>query len=131
MKAKESTHPPKEFKLNILQGEIESNEDLLERIETENSGDTEFDEEEYDMFKEELSKILKWVDDIKNENPEVLSREDMEFRLETLQNEISCHEDVLRMDDSLTDEDIEDIKESIKNIKDWRRDLRKWKKASC
>jgi len=120
-----------EFKLNILESEKESNEDLIRRVEGgEEIGldDSEI-EDHLGFFREELSSINRWMDDIRIRNDVTLSREDLDFRREILDREIEFHEQVLEMDDSLTERDIKDIKENIRKIGDWKRELGRSKQA--
>jgi len=120
-----------EFKLTILESEKESNEDLIRRVEGgEEIGLDESEMEDHlEWFREELSSINRWMDDIRMKNDVTLSREDLDFRREILDREIESHEQILEMDDSLTERDIKDIKDNIRKIGEWKRELRRSKQA--
>ena len=111
--------------MNIMDGELESNESLLKGIESKCDSDSE----DYEFFKEYQFDLLRWIEDIKKNNTEVLTKEDLEFRIHILQNEMECREDVLEDDPSLKDKDIKDIKENIRKIGEWKRELRRLKQA--
>ena len=129
-RGKEPEDPPKDFKLEMLQSESESNMDLLERISSGHEDDYAFDEDnEYSMYEEIQSNVLRWIDDIENESDGLLSKNDLEFRTDLIQNLILCHEDIIRVDETLTSEDQRSINQDIRNLKEWKRYLKKWKKV--
>ena len=112
--------------MNILEGEVESNETLLKYIESRYGNDSE----DYEFSNGYQMDILRWMEDIKKGNSKVLTNDDLEFRMDILNNQIECHEDVIENDDTLTNPDIKDIKQNIKKIGEWKRELRRLKKAS-
>ncbi len=124
-KTKEHEAPSGEFKLNILESEKESNEDLIQRVERgENVGLDDADIEEHlEWFREELSSINRWMDDIREKNNKKLTRIDLDFRMEILDREIDCHEQILENDDTLPEEDIQGIKDNIRKIEEWKIEL--------
>ncbi len=124
-RVKRTTEISMEFKLNILESERESNEDLIRRIEGgEDIGLDETEIEDHlEWFRDELSSIDRWMDDIREGNCNKITSIDQVFRIEILDREIDSHEEVLENDDTLTDKDIGDIKENIKRIKEWKTEL--------
>ena len=130
-RSKEPGDPPKEFKLEMLEIERESNEEFLQRTASQFDDDHVFDmDDDYTMVKEVQSDLLRWIEDIKKENNDVLAMTDLDFRLNLLENMILSTEGILTTDDELDDEDREMFREDIKTFKEWKRYLRKWKRSS-
>ncbi len=124
---KESGYPPRDFRLEILNSESDSNKDLLERLKSKTDEDHAFDlDDEYSMVEEIQSNILRWIEDIENGKEDTLSEDDLNFRLNILENQIMFHGDILRMDKTLGEYDRQMFREDLEKIKEWRRCLNKF-----
>jgi hypothetical protein len=123
---KELEFPPREFRLEILKGESDSNVELLERFKSETDEDHVFGpDDEYTMVEEIQSNIEQWIEDIEKGKEEKMSEDDLNFRLNILENQIMFHDDILRTDDTLDEDDRQMFKEDLEKIKEWRRCLNK------
>ena len=130
-KSKEPVDPSKEFKMEMLEIERESNEEFLQRTASQFDEDHVFDmNDDYTMVKEVQSDLLRWIEDVESENNEVLEKTDLDFRLNLIENMILSTEGILATDKELNDEDREMFREDIKTFKEWKRYLRKWKRSS-
>lgn len=124
-RVKRTTEIPMEFKLNILESERESNEDLIRRI--EGGEDIELDdseiEDDLECFRGELSSIERWMDDIKAGNCKKITSIDQVFRMEILDREMEFYRNILEDDKDLTEDDIEGFREDIIKMEKWRREI--------
>ena len=116
--------PSKKWRMEILQEEIDCNSDFLNRCESH-------DEEGYVVMKEMLADLERWMYDLENDSTDVLSEDDLDWRENVLDNQITMHKEILMDDQTLTAEDRRIIKGIIKDLKEWKRYLQKWKKAFC
>jgi hypothetical protein len=116
--------PPKKWKMEILQIEIDSNLEFLERCGSP-------DDEGYIFTKETQADLECWLDDLKNNSSAALSREDLDWRENIIENQIAFHHDVLTEDHSISEVDRSSIRKDIEYLEEWKRYLKKWKKAFC
>lgn len=114
----------KEWKLEALQNEIDSEKDFLDRCDSKK-------DEGYVFAKEVLEDLKRWQKDIRNDSSSPLSKEDLECRDNTIDNRIQMHKDILEVDDTLSDDDRRSIKKDLNLTKVWKKQLKKEKKAGC
>lgn len=122
---KKNSEPTNEFKLNILENEKDSDEDLLQRLKEEES-EGGLDPEGKDLLEcvqGELVSIKHWMDDLKGEKKRRLTKDDVDFRIEIIEREMRFYWDVMETDDSLSDEDIEDFQNDILKLEKWRAEM--------
>ena len=122
---KKTSEPTNEFKLNILESEKDSDEDLLQRLKEEESKEGLDPEGKglLECIQQELEFIDKWMDDLKGKKKRRPTREDIEFRIEMIEREMKFYGDIMENDDNLTDEEIEDFQNDILKMVKWRAEI--------
>ncbi|MFO8052146.1 MAG: hypothetical protein R6V01_10695 [Thermoplasmatota archaeon] len=96
-------------------------------MKSETDEDHAFDlDDECAMIEEIQSNILHWIEDIENGKEETLSEDDLNFRLNILENQIMFHDDILRMDKTLGEYDRQMFREDLEKLKEWKRYLHKF-----
>ena len=107
----------KSWQIEILQNEIDSLNDMLERYEFT-------DPEEKDGLINTRILIEQWADELKGVSEPKLSREDIDERSHILDNEINMFSQILLHEETLDDSEASDLKDDIKKLKQWKAELR-------
>jgi len=125
---KTQCEPTNDWKIDILEREIESQRDMLGSLDPEDDPD---EAEFYTLTREVIEGLEQWVSDIKDKSRAPLSKDELNIRIGTVEEIIQYHKDILAHDDSLSFDIREEIGEDIEKLNTWKKELRSKKKAGC
>ena len=122
------TKPPKltkAWKIRILQEEIDSSDFTLESWDIYNSAS---DQEENEMVIATKNEVERWMNELKGTSQPELSRDDLDWRIQILDDDIDAISQILKYEEALTNDDRTGFKEDITKLKVWKAELREQKK---
>lgn len=111
----------KSWKIEIIQNEIDSNNLALSNPDWFAPGEEEF-------LTEIRDNLVRWSDELEGRTSEKPTADDIDLRIESLDNIVLAFSQILEHEESLTKREREDIKEDIVKLKIWKSELRKKKK---
>ena len=121
---KQKDQPSKEWKIEALENELESECDVMERYEST-------DKDVYDFAKETKENLEEWLKDIKNDSKASLSKSELELRVDKIDFRIQFHQDILNTDQTLSDDDRRLFKKDLELTETWKKQLKREKESWC
>ena len=115
----------KAWKIRILQEDIESSDFTIESWDIYNSASNQ---EEKDMEITTRNEVVRWMDELKGTSQPKLSMDDLDWRIQILDNDMNAMSQIIKYEETITNDERTGLKEDITKLKVWKGELREQKK---